>query len=203
MLFLVVGDNLLLVFWGWEGVGLCSFLLINFWYSRIAANKAALKAVFVNKVSDLFLFFGIILIINETNTAELPVFFSLIPFFKNKIIIFSGIKLNFLNLIALLFLGGVIGKSAQIGLHIWLPEAHVEAPTVGSVLLAVLLLKLGTYGIIRFSLPLFPYATVYYTPLIYTFAIFGIIYTCFTAIRQIDLKKIILKRKELIIMAWN
>jgi NADH:ubiquinone oxidoreductase subunit 5 (subunit L)/multisubunit Na+/H+ antiporter MnhA subunit len=65
-----------------------------------------------------FYFFGIILIINETNTAELPVFFSLIPFFKNKIIIFSGIKVNFLNLIALLFLGGVIGKSAQIGLHI-------------------------------------------------------------------------------------
>ena len=156
MLFLVVGDNLLLVFWGWEGVGLCSFLLINFWYSRIAANKAALKAVFVNKVSDLFLFFGIILIINETNTAELPVFFSLIPFFKNKIIIFSGIKLNFLNLIALLFLGGVIGKSAQIGLHIWLPDA-MEGPTPVSALIhAATMVTAGVFLVIRFSL-LFEY----------------------------------------------
>jgi NADH-ubiquinone oxidoreductase chain 5 len=99
-------------------VGLCSFLLINFWYSRINANKAALKAVFVNKVSDLFLFFGIILIINETNTSELPVFFSLIPFLKYKTIYFSGFSLNFLNVISILFLGGVVGKSAQVGLHI-------------------------------------------------------------------------------------
>ena len=105
MLLLIVGDNLLLVFWGWEGVGLCSYLLINFWYSRINANKAALKAVFVNKISDLFLFFGIILVINEINTAELPVFFSLIPFLKYKTIYFGGISLNFLNIVALLFLG--------------------------------------------------------------------------------------------------
>ena len=76
-------------------------------------------------------------------------------------------------------------------LHIWLPEAHVEAPTLGSVILAVLLLKLGTYGLIRFSLPLFPEGTLYYTPIISTFAILGIIFTCLTAIRQIDLKKII------------
>lgn len=76
-------------------------------------------------------------------------------------------------------------------LHIWLPEAHVEAPTIGSVLLAALLLKLGTYGLIRFSLPLFPLGTVFYMPLVYTFAICGIIYTCLTAIRQVDLKKVI------------
>jgi NADH-quinone oxidoreductase subunit M len=72
-----------------------------------------------------------------------------------------------------------------------LPEAHVEAPTLGSVILAVLLLKLGTYGIIRFTLPLFPEGTIYYAPIISTFAILGILYTCLTAIRQIDLKKII------------
>ena len=152
MLFLVVGDNLLLIFWGWEGVGLCSFLLINFWYSRIAANKAALKAVFVNKVSDLFLFFGIILIINEVNTAELPVFFSLIPFLKNKYIIFSGIPINFLNLVSVLFLGGVIGKSAQIGLHIWLPDA-MEGPTPVSALIhAATMVTAGVFLLIRFSL---------------------------------------------------
>jgi NADH:ubiquinone oxidoreductase subunit 5 (subunit L)/multisubunit Na+/H+ antiporter MnhA subunit len=77
-----------------------------------------LKAVFINKVSDLFLFFGIILIINEINSAELPIFFCLVPFLQKKIIIFSGLSFNFLTLVSLLFLGGVIGKSAQIGLHI-------------------------------------------------------------------------------------
>ena len=75
--------------------------------------------------------------------------------------------------------------------HIWLPEAHVEAPTLGSVILAVLLLKLGTYGIIRFSLPLFPEGTLYFSPLISTLAILGVVYTSLTAIRQVDLKKII------------
>jgi len=72
-----------------------------------------------------------------------------------------------------------------------LPEAHVEAPTLGSVILAVILLKLGGYGLIRFSLPLFPEGTLYYAPLISTLAIIGVLYTCLTAIRQIDLKKII------------
>lgn len=156
MLLLIVGDNLLLVFWGWEGVGLCSFLLINFWYSRINANKAALKAVFVNKISDLFLFFGIILCINETNTSELPILFSLIPFLKSKIIYFWVYQIPFLDLIALLFLGGVIGKSAQIGLHIWLPDA-MEGPTPVSALIhAATMVTAGVYLIIRFSL-LFEY----------------------------------------------
>lgn len=76
-------------------------------------------------------------------------------------------------------------------LHLWLPEAHVEAPTLGSVILAVLLLKLGTYGIVRFSLPLFPLGTERFAPFVATLSILGIIYTCLTAIRQIDLKKII------------
>ena len=156
MLLLIIGDNLLLIFWGWEGVGLCSYLLINFWYSRINANKAALKAVFVNKISDLFLFFGILLIINEINTAELPVFFSIIPFLKYKVIYFFGIPINFLNLVSLCFLGGVIGKSAQIGLHIWLPDA-MEGPTPVSALIhAATMVTAGVFLLIRFSL-LFEY----------------------------------------------
>jgi len=75
--------------------------------------------------------------------------------------------------------------------HIWLPEAHVEAPTAGSVILAGVLLKLGTYGIIRFMLPLFPYACYYFTPLVLTMCVIAIIYSSLTTIRQIDLKKII------------
>ena len=157
MLLLIVGDNLLLVFWGWEGVGLCSYLLINFWYSRIAANKAALKAVFINKISDLFLFFGIILVINELNTAELPVIFSLVPFLKYKIIYLGGIPLNFLNTVSFLFLGGVVGKSAQIGLHIWLPDA-MEGPTPVSALIhAATMVTAGVFLLIRFSI-LFEYS---------------------------------------------
>lgn len=76
-------------------------------------------------------------------------------------------------------------------MHLWLPEAHVEAPTAGSVILAGVLLKLGTYGFIRFSLPLFPQASFYFTPFVYTVAVIGIIYTSLTAIRQSDFKRII------------
>jgi len=82
-------------------------------------------------------------------------------------------------------------KIPVVPVHIWLPEAHVEAPTTGSVLLAGILLKLGTYGLLRFSIPLFPIATIYYTPLIFSISIISIIYASLTAIRQIDLKKII------------
>src|SRR3546814_16900207 len=75
--------------------------------------------------------------------------------------------------------------------HIWLPEAHVEAPTAGSVLLAGILLKLGSYGFLRFSLPFFPDASLYFAPFVFTLSIIGIIFTSLTAIRQTDFKRII------------
>jgi len=82
-------------------------------------------------------------------------------------------------------------KVPMVPVHIWLPEAHVEAPTSGSVILAGVLLKLGSYGLIRFSMPLFPAATIYFTPLVYTMAAIAVIYTSLTAIRQSDMKRII------------
>jgi NADH-quinone oxidoreductase subunit M len=82
-------------------------------------------------------------------------------------------------------------KVPLVPFHIWLPEAHVEAPTAGSVILAGILLKLGTYGMIRFLIPLFPLATIYFTPLVYIICIIGVIYTSRTAIRQTDMKRII------------
>ena len=90
-----------------------------------------------------------------------------------------------------MFFASFAVKIPIVPLHIWLPEAHVEAPTAGSVILAGLLLKLGTYGLLRFSFPLFPQGTAYFTPLIYTIAIISVIYSSFTTLRQIDLKRII------------
>src|SRR6056300_1257981 len=82
-------------------------------------------------------------------------------------------------------------KVPMVPVHLWLPEAHVEAPTAGSVILAGVLLKLGTYGFIRFSLPLFPQASFYFAPLVYTMSLIGIVYASLTAIRQTDFKRII------------
>ena len=95
------------------------------------------------------------------------------------------------KLLWLAFFASFATKIPMIPVHLWLPEAHVEAPTSGSVILAGVLLKLGTYGFLRFSLPLFPEGCFFFAPFIYTLSIIGIIYTSFTAIRQTDFKRII------------
>ena len=95
------------------------------------------------------------------------------------------------KLLWLAFFVSLAVKVPMLPFYIWLPEAHVEAPTPGSVILAGILLKLGTYGFLRFSIPLFPYANFYYTPFVYTLSILGLIYSSLVAIRQTDLKRII------------
>jgi proton-translocating NADH-quinone oxidoreductase chain M len=99
--------------------------------------------------------------------------------------------LNIKKILWLAFFASFASKVPMVPVHIWLPEAHVEAPTAGSVVLASILLKLGTYGFLRFSLPLFPQASIYFTPLVYTLAVIAVIYTSMTAIRQTDLKRVI------------
>jgi len=95
------------------------------------------------------------------------------------------------NIYGLLFFLAFAVKVPMFPFHLWLPEAHVEAPTAGSVILAGILLKLGTYGFIRFSFPLFPEGCFYFAPFVYAIASVGIVYTSFTAIRQTDFKRII------------
>lgn len=155
------------------------YFLVLIWGSRGRRIRASYLISIYTLFGSIFMFFCILYIYSKTGTTDYE--FLLTLNFNEEDQKFLWIML-FISFAA---------KIPLLPLHIWLPEAHVEAPTVGSVLLAVLLLKLGTYGLIRFSLPLFPAGTTYFGPLVTIFAVLGIIYTSITAIRQVDLKKII------------
>jgi NADH-ubiquinone oxidoreductase chain 5 len=157
MLILVTADNFFQMFLGWEGVGLCSYLLINFWYGRIQANKAALKAIIVNRIGDIGLALGIFTIYYTFNSIDYSTVFALTPSFKNHSIIFFGNEINVITLICFFFFIGATGKSAQVGLHTWLPDA-MEGPTPVSALIhAATMVTAGVFLIVRCS-PMFEYA---------------------------------------------
>ena len=134
MLLLVTGDNFVVLFLGWEGVGLCSYLLISFWYTRIQANKAAIKALIVNRIADFALTIGIVSIFLVFKSVDFHVVFPLAPFFFDSTFVFLGFDLPVLTVICSLLFIGAMGKSAQIGLHTWLPDA-MEGPTPVSALI--------------------------------------------------------------------
>jgi NADH:ubiquinone oxidoreductase subunit 5 (subunit L)/multisubunit Na+/H+ antiporter MnhA subunit len=117
MIILVTGNNFLQLFLGWEGVGLCSYLLISFWYTRIQANKSAIKAMLINRIGDFSLLLGIILIFLTFQELNYSVVFVLVPFLINKYIIIFGVTFNLINIICFFLFIGSVGKSAQIGLH--------------------------------------------------------------------------------------
>jgi len=118
MLILVTANNFVSLFLGWEGVGLCSYLLISFWFTRIQANKAAIKAMIVNRVSDLFFTVGILAIFFTFQTVEFNTVFALAPFFTaGASVLIGGYSVSPLTLITFLLFLGAMGKSAQIGLH--------------------------------------------------------------------------------------
>lgn len=145
MVILVSAGNLIQLFIGWEGVGLCSYLLINFWYTRIQANKAAIKAMLVNKIGDLSLLLGVIFLWMNYGSWEYSSLFSCSSIIYSNSLLETGM---FLLLIA------VVGKSAQFGLHTWLPDA-MEGPTPVSALIhAATMVTAGVFLIIRLS-PLF------------------------------------------------
>lgn len=156
---LVSADNFLLIFLGWEGIGLSSYLLINFWFTRIQANKAGIKAILVNRVGDFGLILGILLIYISIETVEYASIFALAPSLNGHYFSFGGYYLNTLNIIGFLLFVGACGKSAQLGLHTWLPDA-IEGPTPVSALIhAATLVTGGVYLLARCS-PLLEYAPI-------------------------------------------
>lgn len=189
MLMLVTADNYVQMFLGWEGVGLASYLLINFWHTRIQANKAAMKAMIVNKIGDWGLSLGIALIFFSFQTFDFSIIFNLVPLVLNEKFIFLGYSVDKITLISLLLFIGAIGKSAQIGLHTWLPDA-MEGPTPVSALIhAATMVTAGVFVLLRSS-PILEYSN--------TALIIITIIGCLTAfmaatigVVQNDLKKVI------------
>ena len=157
MLILVTADNFIQMFVGWEGVGLCSYLLINFWFTRIQANKAAIKAMFMNRIGDFGLALGIFCIFVTFGAVDYSTVFALAPYYINDTINFLNIDFGLLDLVGILLFIGAVGKSAQLGLHTWLPDA-MEGPTPVSALIhAATMVTAGVFLIARCS-PLFEYA---------------------------------------------
>ena len=155
MLMLVTSSNLLQLFLGWEGVGLCSYLLISFWFTRLQANKAAIKAIVVNKIGDFALVIAISTCFFLFHSLDFSVIFSCIPFFLDDFfliyIVIGHIQINFIGFIGLMLFIGAVGKSAQLLLHTWLPDA-MEGPTPVSALIhAATMVTAGVFLLIRCS----------------------------------------------------
>jgi NADH-quinone oxidoreductase subunit L len=189
MLMLVVSDNFLQLFFGWEGVGLCSYLLIGFWYKKESANNAAIKAFLVNRVGDFGLAVGIFLIFYYFNTVNYSEVFVKAAASTDKEISFLGFNTNLITIICLSLFIGAMGKSAQFLFHTWLPDA-MEGPTPVSALIhAATMVTAGVFLVVRCS-PLFEYSQV----ALNFVAIIGMITAVFAAsvaLVQNDIKKII------------
>ena len=189
MLVLVTSDNFLQLFFGWEGVGLCSYFLIGFWFKKDSANAAAIKAFLVNRVGDFGFAIGIFLIFYLFGSVNYDEVFSKVPEFLNKEISFLFITVNAVDLICILLFIGAMGKSAQFFLHTWLPDA-MEGPTPVSALIhAATMVTAGVFLVVRCS-PIFEYS-----PLALNIVVIVGFVTAFfaatVAIVQNDIKKII------------
>ena len=171
--------DLLLFYILFESVLIPMFMIIGIWGSRERKIRAAYFFFLYTLLGSVLMLLGILYIYTLVGTTD-----------YETLLAFSSSTLE-QKVLWLTFFASFATKVPMLPMHIWLPEAHVEAPTAGSVILAGVLLKLGTYGFIRFSLPLFPEASIYFTPLVYSMAAIAVVYTSLTAIRQTDLKRII------------
>jgi NADH-ubiquinone oxidoreductase chain 5 len=179
MIILVTANNFLLMFVGWEGVGICSYLLVSFWFTRIAANQSSMSAFLTNRVGDCFLTIGMFAILWSFGNVDYYTVFSLAPYYNENIITIVGICL----------LIGAMAKSSQIGLHVWLPMA-MEGPTPVSALIhAATMVTAGVYLLMRAS-PLIEYSSTVLILCLWVGAI-TTVFSSLIGLFQQDIKKVI------------
>ena len=189
MLMLVTSDNFIQLFFGWEGVGLCSYFLIGFWFKKESANAAAIKAFVVNRVGDFGFALGIFLIFYLFGTVNYSEVFQQIPTVGDKNLSFLGFEIKAIDLICLLLFIGAMGKSAQILLHTWLPDA-MEGPTPVSALIhAATMVTAGVFLVVRCS-PIYEYSPLILN-LITIVGMTTAFFAATVALVQTDIKKII------------
>ena len=162
-----------------EAILIPMFIMIGIWGSRERKIRAVYLLFFYTLFGSLLMLIGLLYIYSITGTLNLEFLLTWNFTFEEQCWLWLAFFISFAS------------KIPMFPFHVWLPEAHVEAPTVGSVLLAGILLKLGVYGFLRFSLGLFPDASLYFSPLVYLLSVIGVIYASLSAIRQTDLKRII------------
>ena len=179
MIILVTGNNYLIMFVGWEGVGVCSYLLVNFWFTRIAANQSSISALLTNRVGDCLLTVGMFAILWSFGNIDYGTVFALVPYYNENIITIIGICL----------LIGATAKSSQVGLHIWLPQA-MEGPTPVSALIhAATMVTAGVYLLMRSS-PLIEYSATVLLLCLWLGAI-TTVFSSLIGLFQQDIKKVI------------
>ena len=179
MIILVTANNFLLMFVGWEGVGICSYLLVSFWFTRIAANQSSISAFLTNRVGDCFLTIGMFAILWSFGNVDYTTVFSIAPFVNENIITIIGICLVI----------GAMAKSSQVGLHVWLPMA-MEGPTPVSALIhAATMVTAGVYLLMRVS-PLIEYSSTVLIISIWLGAI-TTVFSSLIGLFQQDIKKVI------------
>jgi len=179
MIILVTSNNFLLMFVGWEGVGVCSYLLVSFWFTRIAANQSSMSAFLTNRVGDCFLTIGMFAILWSFGNIDYSTVFSLAPFINENIVTIVGICL----------LIGAMAKSSQVGLHVWLPMA-MEGPTPVSALIhAATMVTAGVYLLMRAS-PIIEYSSTVLIVCLWIGAI-TTVFSSLIGLFQQDIKKVI------------
>ena len=189
MLTLVTSDNFLQLFFGWEGVGLCSYFLIGFWFKKDSANAAAIKAFVVNRIGDFGFALGIFLIFYLFGTLNYSEVFQQIPQIVDKKLLFLGMNIKAIDAICILLFIGAMGKSAQIFLHTWLPDA-MEGPTPVSALIhAATMVTAGVFLVVRCS-PIFEYSPLTLN-IITIVGMTTAFFAATVALVQTDIKKII------------
>ncbi len=189
MLTLVTADNFVQMFFGWEGVGLASYLLIGFWFGRPTANAAAIKAFVVNRVGDFGFLLGILGVFFAFGTLDFDPVFEATPNLVGENFNFIGMDVDILTTLCLLLFVGAMGKSAQIGLHTWLPDA-MEGPTPVSALIhAATMVTAGVFMVARLS-PMYEFAPIALTVIVFIGATTAI-FAATVGLTQNDIKRVI------------